>query len=208
MPKKAIDYSKTHFYKIVCKDTNISDCYVGHTTDFTKRKNQHKTRCCNPENPKHHLNVYKCIRENGGWNNWEMVLIDTIKFENNLEARAKEREFTEQIKPSLNIFKPMRTEAEENNYYKEYYYKNIDRIKPIRKKYRDEHAEEYRQDRKNNPEKYRALDRQNYLKRPPKYFEEQKRKVECFCGGAYTKSNKAVHFKTKTHQAFEQEMNN
>ena len=79
MPKKPIDYSKTHFYKFVCKDTSIIDCYVGHTTDFTKRKNQHKTRCCNPNNPKHNYTVYHCIRCNGGWENWDMILIDTSK---------------------------------------------------------------------------------------------------------------------------------
>ena len=45
MPRKPIDYRHTHFYKIVCKDLNIKDCYVGHTTDFTKRKYQHKTAC-------------------------------------------------------------------------------------------------------------------------------------------------------------------
>ena len=37
MPKKPIDYSKTHFCKIVCNDTNIKPCYVGHTTDFKRR---------------------------------------------------------------------------------------------------------------------------------------------------------------------------
>ena len=36
MPRKPIDYSKTHFYKIVCNDTEIKPVYVGHTTDFTR----------------------------------------------------------------------------------------------------------------------------------------------------------------------------
>ena len=47
MPRVPIDYSQTHFYKIVCRNTDIKDCYVGHTTDFTKRKNRHKSDCCN-----------------------------------------------------------------------------------------------------------------------------------------------------------------
>ena len=38
MPKKVMDYSNTHFYKIVCKDTNDSSMYIGHTTNFTTRK--------------------------------------------------------------------------------------------------------------------------------------------------------------------------
>ena len=52
MPRKPIDYSKTHFYKIVCKDTSITDCYVGHTTDFTKRQWQHKNSCKNQKMPR------------------------------------------------------------------------------------------------------------------------------------------------------------
>ena len=45
MPRKPIDYSKTISYKIVCNDLSITDCYVGHTTDFTKRKSHHKSDC-------------------------------------------------------------------------------------------------------------------------------------------------------------------
>ena len=92
MPKKVMDYSNTHFYKIVCKDVNIKDCYVGHTTNFTKRKHQHKTRCCNENNPKHHYQVYECIRENGHWENWDMVLIDKLDCESRLVALQKESE--------------------------------------------------------------------------------------------------------------------
>ena len=42
MPRIKIDYSNTMFYKIVCKDLDIKDFYVGHTTDFKTRKNCHK----------------------------------------------------------------------------------------------------------------------------------------------------------------------
>ena len=45
MPRTAVDYSKTIIYKIVCNDLNVKDIYVGSTTDFTKRKNKHKS-CC------------------------------------------------------------------------------------------------------------------------------------------------------------------
>jgi hypothetical protein len=38
MPKTIIDYSKCVMYKIVCNDLEITDIYVGHTTNFTRRK--------------------------------------------------------------------------------------------------------------------------------------------------------------------------
>ena len=45
MPKTILDYGKTIIYKIVCKELTIKDCYVGHTTDMTKRKHAHKFAC-------------------------------------------------------------------------------------------------------------------------------------------------------------------
>ena len=48
MPRQDINYDNTYFYKIVCKDLNRQDLYVGHTTNFRIRKNGHKTACNNP----------------------------------------------------------------------------------------------------------------------------------------------------------------
>ena len=36
------DYSKTIIYKICCNDENITECYIGHTTEFNNRKYKHK----------------------------------------------------------------------------------------------------------------------------------------------------------------------
>ena len=38
MPKQDINYDITYFYKIVCRDLTIQDCYVGHTTNFRIRQ--------------------------------------------------------------------------------------------------------------------------------------------------------------------------
>jgi predicted GIY-YIG superfamily endonuclease len=56
MPIKIIDYTKTIFYKIVCNDLNIKECYIGHTTNFRKRKNHHKTVCNNENNKGYNIN--------------------------------------------------------------------------------------------------------------------------------------------------------
>ena len=50
MPRLPIDYSRSVLYKITCRDKTIPDVYVGSTTDFSKRKNRHKTNCNNPKN--------------------------------------------------------------------------------------------------------------------------------------------------------------
>ena len=66
MPKQPIDFSKTIMYRIVCKNPEIKECYVGSTTDFKSRKQRHKHNC-NSEHSKHYnINVYQFIREHNG----------------------------------------------------------------------------------------------------------------------------------------------
>ena len=112
MPRTEIDYSKSCFYKIVCNDHAIKDLYVGLTTDFRRRKNEHKTKCNNPNSNKYNLNVYQFIRANGGWNNWSMVLTAERHCVNSLEARAIEREYYDLLGSTLNGQVPNRTKHE------------------------------------------------------------------------------------------------
>ena len=98
MPKDTIDYSNTIIYKITCNDTSITDIYVGHTTNFIKRKYQHKVLCNNSSK----LKIYDIIRQNGGWNNWSMVEIAKYCCQDVTEARIREQEHYELLKPSLN----------------------------------------------------------------------------------------------------------
>jgi hypothetical protein len=107
MPRLTIDYSKTVIYKIVCNDPNIKDLYVGSTTDFTRRKCQHKLRC-NTYNTK----LYQAIRNNCGWENWDMIEIEKFPCNDGNEAHARERQIYEQLNASLNIRKPYITDVE------------------------------------------------------------------------------------------------
>jgi predicted GIY-YIG superfamily endonuclease len=64
MPRVPINYAKTVIYKIVCNDLSITECYVGHTTDFVRRRQNHKYHCTHENDEKHNLKIYKTIREN------------------------------------------------------------------------------------------------------------------------------------------------
>ena len=76
MPRLPIAYSNTVIYKIVSNDLNITECYVGHTTDFVRRKAAHKSACTNEKGKTYDFKVYKTIREIGGWDNWSMIEIE------------------------------------------------------------------------------------------------------------------------------------
>jgi hypothetical protein len=140
MPKREIDYSKTVIYKIVCNDLTVKDCYVGSTTDFRKRKTQHKHSCiCS--NEKNNLKVYNFIRDNGGWDNWTMVLVEEYPCDTSLKAHARERHYIEQLNANLNKNIPTRTRTErrqnpnsndalyDKEYRKKYYKVNVEKRK-------------------------------------------------------------------------------
>ena len=112
MPKTCIDYSKCIIYKIVCHDYNVKDLYVGHTTDLVKRRSQHKTRCTNSRTKGYDIKIYKVIRDNGGWDSWDMTLIEQCKCENRLDSLRKEREYIELFEVTLNRQIPTRSSVE------------------------------------------------------------------------------------------------
>ena len=105
MPKTEIDYSNTIIYKITCKDPEIKDVYVGHTTNFVQRKHAHKQCCNNPKSSD--CMLYNTIREKGGWSNWKMEIINFFNCYDHYEARKKEQEYFELLNANLNSIEPM-----------------------------------------------------------------------------------------------------
>jgi hypothetical protein len=156
MPRKPIDYSRTIIYKIVSKDLNISKCYVGHTTDFTNRKRQHKSICNNSNNKAYNSYVYSFIRENGGFENFDMIEVEKFSCSDVNEAHKQERYWIETLNAELNQQIPTRTikEYRENNREyilekkKEYYEQNKIYILEQRKIYKKNNRDEINRKRR------------------------------------------------------------
>ena len=89
MPENDIDYSNTIIYKITCKDKTIKDLYVGHTTNFVQRKKCHKISCISKTAINNNYKLYRIIRENGGWENWNMEIVNFFNCKNLMEAKTK-----------------------------------------------------------------------------------------------------------------------
>ena len=195
MPIKPVDYSKTHFYKIVCKDLRIADCYVGHTTNFKNRKRQHKSTCSNENNKgRFEMYLYDFIRQNGGWDNFQMVLIETRECENNLHARQLERQHMEALNATLNKLSPIRSREEKLQYFHERYDQNKEEF---RRK-----AEMYRMEK---PEKIKERKKRDYQLHKDKYTEYRKDhtyKITCKCGAVFNNTGKSCHERTKKHQEY------
>jgi len=106
MPKVDIDYSNTIIYKISCKDPEIKDIYIGHTTNFVQRKYAHKITCNNTKSPCYNIKLYKTIREHGNWSNWDMSIVQFYNCKDHLEARQKEQEHFVILNATLNSIEP------------------------------------------------------------------------------------------------------
>lgn len=196
MPKLPIDYSKTIIYKICCNDINISDCYIGHTTDLVRRRNCHKSDCKNENQKNFNAHVYVFIRQNGGWENWSLIPIEEYPCENVIQATIRERYWYKELKATLNSNIPSRTKQEwtENN-------KN--KIKEYKKEYnekRKEYIKEYKQNHREK-NKYEILEKERkYREANKKEIRERQREIiNCICGACIQKSNLSRHLKTATH---------
>tara|TARA_R110002096_G_scaffold430621_1_gene644748 strand:+ start:858 stop:1325 length:468 start_codon:yes stop_codon:yes gene_type:complete len=108
-----VNYNNSMIYKLCCKDLSVTDVYVGSTTNFTRRKTQHRHNSnSSPKYKEHDYKVYKFIRANGGWENWDMVLIKNVSCDNVLELHKIERTYYENLNATLNKQVPSRSSKE------------------------------------------------------------------------------------------------
>jgi hypothetical protein len=211
-----------YIYKICCDDCP-EFVYVGSTKAFRQRKSYHKQDCNNENSSKFNRKLYTTIRENSGWDNWRMVILEDCGEITLTEARIKEEEYRVKLNANLNMQKCYITEEQkiqdnrdrrkkycENNkekikeYYqnnkekiKEYYENNKEKIKEKDKKYYE----------KNKDKKLEYL--KEYREKNKEIIEEQKAQIiTCECGRTYRKSDKAKHEKTLIHKKLIEEKNN
>ena len=105
------DYSKTVFYKYVCKDKDIKDFKIGFTTNFKQIKQYYKNNYDvnwrhekeNKINPTHaHIQLYRVMDKTGGFDNWELTPFKIIECKDKIDATIKWEKMKENLKPELN----------------------------------------------------------------------------------------------------------
>lgn len=167
-----------YIYQIYCIFPAITETYVGSTSNFKNRKQQHKSAINNPQ-----YKVHEFINQNGGWSNWRMEILEELPLENHNDRIDMERYWIQYLGSSLNCAIPGRSQQQwiEDNLEshrqqkKVWYKKNIQSIKVQQKNYRQENI---------------AMIRQKHNE-----------KIECPCGTSYCRSNKMRHFHTKKHKS-------
>jgi len=174
MPKTPMDYSKCCIYKIEHIDDETL-LYVGHTTNFSKRKGQHKNSCKNENaNSTYNLKLYQMIRENGGFEMFKMIEVEKYPCKDRREAEKRENELMKELKASMNTNKSFRTEEEKKVYEKSYNEKyRVDNKETIK-----EYRENYKEEKKDNDKKYYELNKEIIKEQKREYREANKDKIK------------------------------
>jgi hypothetical protein len=178
-------------YKIVPKNTELKYCYVGSTKDYSTRMRHHKEQAINENYNKSHFKLYQTIRQNGGWDEWEMIEIEKLIGKTKLEARIREQELIDQHGANLNSLKAYISEEERKNLKKQitgkYREENKELLKEQTKKYKQDHKEIIAEQMK----KYRAENKEKIYEKTKEYKENNKEKYQEL-QNAWREKNKEV----------------
>ena len=202
MPKVPMNYSKCCIYKIEHND-NESLVYVGHTTNFEKRKTHHKYYCKKENDTHYNLKVYQMIRQNGDWEMFKMIEVQKYPCADRREAERRENEVMKELRASMNTKKSFRTQDELTEYRKEY----GTNYREVHKEKKQQQMKEYYESNKTKIQEinkeYRENNKPKIQERGKKYYEANKQKinekVKCECGCEIVKQNLKKHQARKKH---------
>ena len=189
MPRTAINYQNTVIYKIQHLE-NEELMYVGHTTDFIKRKSQHKI-CSYVNHQLSSLRLYTMIIENGGWDMFNMIELKKYPCNDKREAEAEEDRFIRLLKPSMNSKNSMHNKEKEKATQKLYRQTHQEEIAAKEKEYREKHKEHYRE-----------LTQKYYKEHYDELMEKRREIIMCSCGHQVSRyeATKTRHLESKKHK--------
>ena len=136
-------------YRIECKDTSITEFYVGSCKNFYDRHRAHKSMCCNINSKEYKTYKYKFIRENGGLDNWKFKIIKKLPNTNKQARLFIEQFYKDILKPPLNSYDAYKTKEQIQQQKKQYQLDNKEIINDYKTQYDNnnrEHLNNYRRE--------------------------------------------------------------
>ena len=185
-----VNYQNGKIYKMVSNDFLDTEIYVGSTCcKLFQRLAEHRV------DYKRHGDrpMYKYIKDNGGIDNWKLVLIESFPCANKEELTKREDYYRLMLGAKLNSqscngLDIERRKETHKKCSKRYYTENIEERKIYDKKRYNDKKEEILKKRKIYEEKNREI-----------IIEKRKELMKCVCGKILTKSHISRHNKTKKH---------
>ena len=170
-----VNYGNGIIYKLCCNDLNITDIYIGSTTNFNRRKQKHKECVIYTTSKKNVYKVYQYIMNNGNWENWSMVMIEEYKCNTKRELETRERYWYELLNAQLNMRMPVRSKKE--------------------------YAETHKEDKKIYDKERRTIKDKEIKEKKKIAYDKNKVRVKCeICDIEISRNSLNDHNKTITHK--------
>ena len=187
------DFSKALIYKLICKDPEIKEVYVGSTCDLEMRMSKHKSDC-----KRLHVKVYKFISENGGWDNWTVEIIQDYPCSGVEELKILEQHYIKEMgtlnsksadtgcdKKEYDRLRYEENKDKRNKDSREYNKKKREKIKEKNKEWRDKNKKEYdrlryeeNKDKRNKESReYNKKNREKIKEKNKEWRDKNKQKV-------------------------------
>ena len=116
-------------YLIKHKTDDTKRVYVGSTNDFKRRIWKHKFSCNNEKNKDYNINLYQYLRENGGFNEYEFIILECYVCNFKHDLHYKEDDYIKIYPNNLNKLRAYLTRREIKEYYKKYRDENRYKLK-------------------------------------------------------------------------------
>jgi hypothetical protein len=175
------DFTKGLIYTIRTGD----NVYVGSTTNFRRRKWEHKSHLYNENCKKYNQKIYQKIRENNY--EWDMKPYKEYPCGNKTQLEIEEEKVRCELNNTINT-NCCGTGLSKSEYQALYRIINQEKISNNSKYYREV-----------NKDKLAEQQKQNYEKNKDKISKNNKQKVTCECGDILCRSSLLKHKKTKKH---------
>ena len=193
------NFAKSVIYHIRHMESN-EVVYVGSTTNFSQRKGKHKYDCNNEEGKHFTYPIYCHIRDNGGFNCFEVIPIKSLKLENKTELLIAEQEEIDKHRTLVNSRKAHMTIEDrkeyDKQYDKQYYQEHKEVIAEKKKQYREENKEKIKQQ-----EKLYYQENKEIIKE--KQQQRQKQTVKCpICNSISLRRQLKRHQRSKKCQEY------
>ena len=165
MPRKQ-DFSQSIIYHIRNIETK-KVIYVGSTTKFQDRKAKHKYICNNEGHKNHNFLVYCFIRENGGFNNFEVIPVSILNLQNKVQLVIEEQNEIDKHNNLKNSKKSYQTTEERKEYVRNY-------NEGYNREYRETHKEILKQ----KSDEYRELNKEILNNKKKIYYNNNKEQLK------------------------------
>jgi hypothetical protein len=158
---RATNFENCYIYHILDKEKVVH--YVGSTSNFNSRKSKHRYCCSHEKCKEYNFDIYKYIRDHGGFYNFDIIPIRKLEnISNKTDLLIAEREEMEKFTGLKNMIGSYSTKEE-----------HLEKIRQWRENNPEKNSEYCKKWREANKEKINEYQRQRYHEKKQLKAEDQ-----------------------------------